>query len=325
MRPSLAKDARNVAIYVMALVAFGCGSDEISEVLITEVHSEAGGSWPESDMTATEVRWRLFELDENGLRGSFSFTWQNEKSVPQLAGYELRFVDASGFEIDRYPPADYLTRMVPAAGTAAASGNFVLNDVTTIELANSIAGLEVWAGFAPQWDDVEVLPLQLATGISGEPYADTLSAAGGDGTYVWRVRSGNLPIGLSLSASGVLSGTPTLRSRELVTFEAASAGLVGSDVNYVIVIDRPQITSSILPNGRVGFAYFQSLQMTGGDVSGLGDEWSLVSGDLPPGLALSGQGSISGTPNQAGTWTFRVRLAVYEVSTEGDITITITT
>ncbi len=45
-------------------------------------------------------------------------------------------------------------------------------------------------------------------GIMGATYADTLRIAGGSGSVTWSVTAGALPVGLSLSPSGVISGFP---------------------------------------------------------------------------------------------------------------------
>jgi M6 family metalloprotease-like protein len=45
-------------------------------------------------------------------------------------------------------------------------------------------------------------------GIMGATYADTLRIAGGSASVTWSVIGGALPVGLSLSASGVISGFP---------------------------------------------------------------------------------------------------------------------
>lgn len=51
----------------------------------------------------------------------------------------------------------------------------------------------------------------LPSGIPGDPYSQTLAAAGGVTPYSWSIVSGNLPSGLTLNSStGVISGTPTL-------------------------------------------------------------------------------------------------------------------
>ena len=123
----------------------------------------------------------------------------------------------------------------------------------------------------------------------------------------------------------MITGTPTLRAEELVRFEVNSIGSPATEQVLVRVIDRPQITSSVLPNGQTGSYYYRYLTMTGGDGASYNDTWSLVSGSLPTGLSLNGSGLISGTPTQTGTWTFRVRVTDWGVSAEGDFSITVTT
>jgi Putative Ig domain/SMP-30/Gluconolactonase/LRE-like region/IPT/TIG domain len=61
-----------------------------------------------------------------------------------------------------------------------------------------------------------------AAGTVGLPYRQQLQAVGGTGagTYTWSVASGSLPAGLSLSASGLLSGTPTSAGKISFTVEA---------------------------------------------------------------------------------------------------------
>jgi len=49
----------------------------------------------------------------------------------------------------------------------------------------------------------------LPEGTAGVHYQATLQAAGGVAPYSWSLISGSLPAGLSLSNSGVISGTPT--------------------------------------------------------------------------------------------------------------------
>lgn len=72
---------------------------------------------------------------------------------------------------------------------------------------------------------VAALVLNTATlpnGTAGAAYAQTLSASGGNGTYAWSVVAGALPAGLSLSAAGVLDGTPTTPSNNSFTLRVTS-------------------------------------------------------------------------------------------------------
>jgi large repetitive protein len=65
-------------------------------------------------------------------------------------------------------------------------------------------------------------------------------------------------------------------------------------------------TPDPLPDGRVGQVY--SLQMQEGRDCLKGRGWSLLGGPnaVPPGLAISGGGMLSGTPARAGTYTLQI-------------------
>ena len=56
------------------------------------------------------------------------------------------------------------------------------------------------------------------------------------------------------------------------------------------------VSTSSLPSGQVGSSYSGALAATGGTAP---YHWTLASGTLPPGLALSASGTIAGTPSAA--------------------------
>src|SRR5208282_4333322 len=67
------------------------------------------------------------------------------------------------------------------------------------------------------------------------------------------------------------------------------------------------ITTATLATGTVGVAYSAALSASGGT---LPYAWSIPSGSLPGGLALStASGAITGTPTNAGTFAFTVRVS----------------
>lgn len=80
------------------------------------------------------------------------------------------------------------------------------------------------------------------------------------------------------------------------------------DQDFALVIYNACATISMapttLPNGVTNSSYNQTLSASGG--SGL-YTWSLLSGTLPAGLTLSGNGVISGTPTLAGTSNFTIK------------------
>jgi len=64
-------------------------------------------------------------------------------------------------------------------------------------------------------------------------------------------------------------------------------------------------TYTPLLSGLVGQSYSQTIQATGGSGSYI---FSVTSGNLPSGLSLSSDGVLSGTPTQAGTFTFTIKV-----------------
>jgi hypothetical protein len=109
-----------------------------------------------------------------------------------------------------------------------------------------------------------------------------------------------LPVGLTLSNSGVLSGTPTTAGGPFnVIFNVTDFLGVIATANISIPI-LPQLTipsTSPLPAGAVNAPYLQTLTFNGGLAP---YTWAIQTGILPAGLSLSAAGIISGTPVTAG-------------------------
>jgi RHS repeat-associated protein len=62
----------------------------------------------------------------------------------------------------------------------------------------------------PSDNEFQITTASLYNGIVSHTYSATLGATGGRQPYVWSLPNGRLPAGLSLSASGVISGTPAV-------------------------------------------------------------------------------------------------------------------
>jgi Putative Ig domain. len=137
--------------------------------------------------------------------------------------------------------------------------------------------------------------------IIGVPYSHTFTAAG-DGPFVFALDA--TIAGLSLDAvTGVLSGTAT-------TFGAVSLTLTVTDIDgdqsqqaYVVPVSPGVgITTVTVPTGTTAVPYSATLAALGADPF----EFRLTGGTLPPGLALSLSGAITGTPTMAGSFSFQV-------------------
>jgi uncharacterized protein (TIGR03437 family) len=155
----------------------------------------------------------------------------------------------------------------------------------------------------------------LPSGTVGVSYSQVLGAGGGTIPYNWSLDSGSLPAGLTLSLSGVIAGIPVfpgVANFAVRVTDSASASVTQAlslviSPSGVLSID----TSSPLPAATVGVAYSQVLAATGG-VAPYGG-WTISSGSLPPGIALTTLGTaatglLSGTPAASGAYSFTVQV-----------------
>ncbi len=150
----------------------------------------------------------------------------------------------------------------------------------------------------------------LGAAQTGSSYSTTLSATGGTPSYTWSVTAGSLPAGLSMSSTGVISGTPTATASSNFTVTVTDNSSPGqtASAQESISITTPQltITTSTLSTGTSGANYSGSLSATGGTP---GYTWTVSSGSLPAGLTLSSAGAISGTPTTTGSSSFTVTVS----------------
>jgi subtilase family serine protease len=115
-----------------------------------------------------------------------------------------------------------------------------------------------------------------------------------------------LPTGLSISGSGLISGTATTAGTYSVTVVANSGTAKGSTAFTWTVTGAGTETVSVTnPGGQtstIGTA--ASLQISGTDSAG--KSLTYTASALPAGLSISGSGLITGTPTTAGTSTVTV-------------------
>ena len=293
----------------------------------------------------------------------------------------------------------------PAHGTAVASGTTITYtpapghagsdsfSYTASDAYTTTAAATVSITVSAPTVMIDTASLAVATADSA--YTQTLSSSGGASPYRYALSSGALPAGLSLSASGTLSGTPmatgtfafdvtstdsstgtgpfsATRSYTLqvdapllavapvsatigygagpspvslaITGVASSVAVVsapahgsavasGTTITYTpapghagpdsfsytasdaytttaaatvsITVSAPSLslTTSTLPAATGSAAYAQTLAASGGSAP---YRYALSSGALPPGLVLASDGSLGGTPTQAGSFAFAI-------------------
>jgi hypothetical protein len=157
-------------------------------------------------------------------------------------------------------------------------------------------------------------PATLPNGTVGVAYSQTMAASGGTPPYTFKVTSGTLPTGLTLTPAGVLAGTPTTAATFNFTIEVTDANGCFAFLPYTIIVavaptpppGCPAITlaPATLPNGTVGVAYTQAITGSGGTAP---YTFAVISGTLPAGLTLTSAGVLAGTPSTATTATITIR------------------
>jgi len=150
----------------------------------------------------------------------------------------------------------------------------------------------------------------LPAGTVGTAYSATLTATGGTAPYTFKVTSGTLPTGLTLSTAGAISGTPTTSGTSSFTVQVtdSEAAPKTATANLSIKINNAAstliISTTSLPAGAVGTAYSQTIVATGGITP---YTFAVTTGTLPGGLSLNATtGAITGTPTAGGTFPFTV-------------------
>lgn len=83
---------------------------------------------------------------------------------------------------------------------------------------------------------VAVTTSSLPSGMLGSSYTQTLTAAGGTTPYSWVISSGTLPPGLTLSTSGLISGTPTAAGTYIFGVQVTDATSAAAIQSETLVI-----------------------------------------------------------------------------------------
>ncbi len=200
------------------------------------------------------------------------------------------------------PPGLFLGSNGSFGGTPTALGNYNFTiratDANGCTGSRSYSMLVVCPGIT--------LTNNLPGASLGVQYSQTITASGGDAPYTFSKTAGTIPPGLFLNSGGGLGGTPTALGNYNFTIQATdSNGCTGSR-SYSILVVCPNITlnPASLPAATRGVAYSQNITASGGDSP---YTYSLVSGSIPPGMFLGSGGSIGGTSNVTGTYSFLIR------------------
>jgi hypothetical protein len=200
---------------------------------------------------------------------------------------------------------DAATGIIGGTPSMAETATFTVTVVDSSAM-QSRASQSYTVRIAPMSSAFAIETTSLPDGVTGVAYSATLVASGGTMPYTWALNSGTLPAGLTLDPSGVIRGTPTAAGSSNFTVLVSDASMPGRQATAMLTISIRAplvISTSSLPGGRVGAAYSASIMASGGATPYV---FRVSSGALPPGLTLSAQGAISGSPTQVGAFGFTV-------------------
>ncbi|CAH0153652.1 putative Ig domain-containing protein [Stenotrophomonas lactitubi] len=194
------------------------------------------------------------------------------------------------------------------SGTPTAPGNYNIAVRTTDSSTGAGAPFSLQQNYTIVVDlpTISIDPPSLPNGSAGVAYNAQLSSSGGIAPYSYTLQSGALPVGISFTSAGTLSGIPRSDGNFSITLGATdSNGQTASRVyTFTIAPATVVLAPAPLAGGAVGTAYSQSLSSSGGIAP---YTYAIVSGALPPGIAFSSAGVFSGTPVTAGSYTVVVR------------------
>ena len=252
--------------------------------------------------------------------GATSTSYNQILSMTQGPGITWNVINATSL-----PPGlglDPSTGIISGIPTAPGTYNFTVGAIInstlcgdTINLSINVTGVatsttwngSTWSGGAPTSTLNAIINGNYNTSINGSINCDTL-----------KINSGTLKIvaGTSVIVSGDLNNTSGIVDRDCeATFTYNTVTNFGTS-NY----NSPYVITTSVPNGVLGNNYNAALTVSQLPTS----NWSITSGNLPPGINLSGA-TLIGIPTTIGAYTFYVKAGVASCTTSSvPITLVVT-
>ncbi|MFG1608721.1 putative Ig domain-containing protein [Actinoplanes sp. NPDC049265] len=202
--------------------------------------------------------------------------------------------------------------LVINASTGVITGTPLTTQATpqtaTVKAADSLGKKSATTTFTWRvYTPVKLLSIVTQNATKGDNGAYNLGAAASGGLAPYTFSATGLPAGVTINATtGQTSGIITAASRYLVTATVTDS-LGGTSSIVVLVNVAPRVGTDLrvitpapaTPNQTSAVGATVSLTATAGGQSGL----SWTASGLPPGLAMSTGGVVTGKPTTAGTYT----------------------
>lgn len=186
---------------------------------------------------------------------------------------------------------------VLANTTAAGAANEAFTTVRSAGYAEVLRGVSLTPGTTAPLSITTASPLP--QGNAGAAYSQTLVASGGTAPYTWSLASGTLPAGLTLSAAGVLAGTPVQAGASAFRISVTDSALTPATATQSFSLTVAASACALATGGQTFTAAggSGSVNVTGGSAC---PAWTVTG--APSWVTLSGSGSGSGN----GTVSYQV-------------------
>lgn len=217
--------------------------------------------------------------------------------------------------------ATSVTYNAPASGSGSAT-------ITAASVADTTktASVTITVTSAPS-----ITTTSLPGGVVGTAYSQQLAETGGAGTLTWSVSAGSLPSGLTLSNSGVISGTPTgpasttpVSFTVKVTDSSVASPQSTTQALSITISQAPTITSANNATFVVSTAGTFSVTATGVPTPTLSE-----TGALPSGVTFvdngNGTATLSGTPASGTAGSYPITIKAHNgIGTDASQSFTLT-
>jgi len=180
--------------------------------------------------------------------------------------------------------------------------------------ATAVPITDVWTtGGPPPPQQLTITTTTLPAATAGVAYTTTLAFTGGTPPVTWS-ETGGLPAGMTLTAAGVLSGTPPNGGTFPITARLADSGIPVQTAQQPLTLTvgtgpppppTLTITTPALPAAQTGTPYQVQLAASGGT----GTLTWTETGALPAGFTLTTAGLLAGTATTAGTFPLTIKAA----------------
>ncbi len=289
---------------------YGSHADKLNSFQVVLVdRSDVGNGDFDIEFNYAKIQWETGDASGGvgGLGGVPAVVgWSNGTGNPGTS-YQLTGSMVSGAFLDGGPHA--LVRQTVNRVVSSQPGAVVVLGRLTFRARDGVIspGLSITSAILP---DATV----------GVRYTTLLSAAGAKPPFQWTLQPDvTSPPGLALNADGTISGIPTTPGTYSFTLGVTANTEDGQLTMYQrgSITIRPGSVSILsacpLQDGTVGTPYSVALRASG---SSSGYMWSVDDPySLPPGVGLSHDGQLAGTPFAPGTYIFNLRARTIALST----------